>query len=79
MDTLQACAVTRLQMKWCMGLAIIQCEHGTTKLIIPIQTMMNAVQIMEAVHRYVLTYQGRESVAAGLDTDFLVMAALVKV
>jgi len=33
---------------------------------------MNVKQTMEAVHRYVPTYQDLDSVAAGLDSDWLV-------
>ena len=40
---------------------------------------MNVLQTMEAVHRYVPTRQGRESVAVGLDTDWVAMAGPVKV
>ena len=40
---------------------------------------MSATQTMEAVHRYVPTHQDHDSVAAGLDTDWLVMGGLVQV
>ena len=40
---------------------------------------MNATQTMEAVNRHVPTQQDLESVAAGLDTDWIVIAERVKV
>ena len=40
---------------------------------------MSATPTMEAVHRYVVTHQNHDSVAVGLDTDWLVMAGLVQV
>ena len=43
------------------------------------QILMNVTQTLEAVRRHVPTHQDLESVAAGLDTHWLVMAEHVKV
>ena len=40
---------------------------------------MSVTQTMEPVHRYVPTHQDHDSVAAGLGSDWLVMAGLVQV
>ena len=53
--------------------SVIQC----TVLVGLLQISMNVTQTMEAVHRHVPTCQDLEYVAAGLDSDCLVMGERV--
>ena len=48
------------------------CHH-----VFSMQISMNATQTMEAVNRHVPTHQDLESVAAAVDTDWIVMAERV--